>query len=139
MTRNNVPQRLSVIVNSDRDPLTTRACPAIVTFAGGARVRREFWTFVLLLISSVVCVSAIPQTDLPETSYNEIDTPVNQAPPAVSGIRFARPPVATIILPRQIWEAERGVSSQPCERKSADTLLRHNPHSLQDLLCTFLI
>src|SRR5258708_37858123 len=101
MTRNNVPKRLSVIVNSDRDSLTTRACLAIVTFAGGARVRREFWTFVLLLISSVVCVSAIPQTDLPETSYNEIDTPVTQAPPADYGIRYARPPGAPIFLPLQ--------------------------------------
>ncbi len=102
-------------------------------------MRRGIWTLILFLLSAVVCVSAIPQTDLSETSYNEVDTPVNQASPAVSGVRFVRPPVATVVLPRQIWEARRGVSSQAFERKSADTPLRHNPHSLQDLLCTFLI
>ena len=102
-------------------------------------MRRAFWTFVLLLISAVICVSAIPQPDLPETSYNEVDTPVNQAPPVVPGVRFVRPAVAPLILPRQVWEARRGVSSQALEWKSADTLVRRDPHSFQDLLCTFLI
>jgi len=43
------------------------------------------------------------------------------------------------LLPRQVREAERGVSSQAIERKSADSLVRRDTHSLQDLLCTFLI
>jgi hypothetical protein len=95
--------------------------------------------FVLLLLGAVVCVSAIPQPDLPETSYNEVDTPVNQAPPVVPGIRFVRPTVAPMILPRQVCEALRGFSAQAHERKSAVTLVRRDPHSLHDLLCTFLI
>ena len=32
---------------------------------------------VLLVMGAVVCNSAIPQTDLPETPYNEVDTPVD--------------------------------------------------------------
>ena len=44
-------------------------------------MRREICSFVLLLLGAVICVSVIPQTDLPETSYNEVDTPVNQASP----------------------------------------------------------
>ena len=102
-------------------------------------MRHGFWTFVLLLMSSVVCVSAIPQSDLPETSYNEIDIPVNQAPPVVSGVRFVRPPIATVVLPRQVWEARHGVGVQAPELKESYALLRRDPHSLQDLLCTFLI
>ena len=102
-------------------------------------MRRGVWTFVLFLLGAVVCVSAIPQPDLPETSYNEVDTPLNQAPPVVPGVRFARPAIAPVILPKQVWEAERGVSSQAIERKSAHTLVRRDLHSLQDLLCTFLI
>jgi len=94
---------------------------------------------VLLLLGAVICVSAVPQTDLPETSYNEVDTPVNQAPPVVPGVRFVRPTVAPVILPRQVCEALRGVSAQAHERKSADTPVRPDPHSLQDLLCTLLI
>jgi hypothetical protein len=102
-------------------------------------VTRGVWTFVLLLLGAVVCVSAIPQMDLPETSYNEVDAPVNQAPPVVPGVRFVRPTMARVILPRQVCEARRGVSAQGHERKSAYTPVRHDPRSLQDLLCTFLI
>ena len=102
-------------------------------------MRRGVWTFVLFLLGAVVCVSAIPQPDLPETPYNEVDIPLNQAPPVVPGIRFVRPAIAPVILPRQVWEAGRRVSSQPIERKSADSLVWRDPHSLQDLLCTFLI
>ena len=94
---------------------------------------------MLFLLSAVVCVSAIPQPDLPETAYNEVDTPVNQAPPVVTGVRFVRPTVAPVILPRQVWEARRGITSQALEWKSADTPVRRDPHSFQDLLCTFLI
>ena len=94
--------------------------------------------FVLLLSGAIVCVSAIPQTDLPETSYNEVDTPVNQAPPVVSGIRFVRPTVAPVILPRQVRDVLRSVGAQAHERKSA-TSVPHRQHSLHDLLCTFLI
>ena len=102
-------------------------------------MRRGVWTLVLFVVGAVVCVSAIPQPDLPETSYNEVDTPVNQAPPVVPGVRYVRPAIASVILPRQVWEAGRGISSQALERKSADTLVRRNPHSLQYLLCTLLI
>ena len=102
-------------------------------------VRRGVWTLVLFLLSAVVCVSAIPQPDLPETAYNEVDTPLNQAPPVVPGVRFVRPVIASVILPRQVWEAGRGVSSQAFDGRSADTLVRRDPHSLQDFLCTFLI
>src|ERR1700682_2552938 len=130
---------LSVIVICDHNPLTTCPYAAIVTFAGGAAVRQGVWTLVLFLLSAVVCVSAIPHTDLPETAYNEVDTPVNQAPAVVPGVRYVRPAIAPLILPRRVWEAGRGVSSQTIEPKSADTLGRRDPQSLQDLLCTFLI
>jgi hypothetical protein len=102
-------------------------------------VSRGFLFFVLLLLGSVICVSAIPQTDLPETSYNEVDTPVNQAPPVVPGVRFVRPAIAPVILSRQVCEALRSVGAQARERKSADTPVLRDPNSLQDLLCTFLI
>jgi hypothetical protein len=101
---------------------------------------RDAWAFVLLLLmGSVVCVSAIPQTDLPETSYNEVDTPVNQAPPVFTGIRFVRPAIARVILPKQVGEAGCAVGPQMLERKAPCTPVPHSPHSRQDFLCTFLI
>jgi hypothetical protein len=102
-------------------------------------MRSGFWTFVLLLMGALVCVSAIPQPDLPETSYNEVDTPVNQSPPVVPGIRLVRPVVTPSILPRQILQAWSRLDVQSHDRSSADSLLRPDPHSLQELLCTLLI
>lgn len=102
-------------------------------------MRRGVWTFVLFLLGAVVCVSAISQTDLPETSYNEVDTPLNQAPPVVPGVRFVRPAIAAVILSKQVCEAGHGINSPALERKAAYPLVRRDPHSLQDLLCTFLI
>jgi hypothetical protein len=101
-------------------------------------MRSGFWTFVLLLMGALVCVSAIPQPDLPETSYNEVDTPVNQSPPVVPGIRLVRPVVTPSILPRQILQAWSRLDVQTHDR-SAESLLRPDPHSPQDLLCTLLI
>jgi hypothetical protein len=101
-------------------------------------MRRAVLVLVLLLLGAVICVSAIPQTDLPETSYNEVDTPINQAPPVVPGIKLVRPIVAPVILPKHICEALRSVDAQAHEHKST-VPVRHDPQSLQDLLCTFLI
>jgi len=100
---------------------------------------RTLWAFVLFLLASVTLVSAIPQTDRPETPYNEVDIPVNQAPPAVSGARFVRPAVAPVILPKHVCETGHGARCQSLDRRSATPLVRRDPHSLQDLLCTFLI
>jgi hypothetical protein len=100
---------------------------------------RTLWAFVLFLLASVALVSAIPQTDLPETPYNEVDIPVNQAPPAVSGCRFVRPEVAPAILPIHVSETGRGARCQSLDRKPTTPLVRRDQHSLQDLLCTFLI
>lgn len=101
-------------------------------------MRRATWTFVLVLMSAVVCVSAVPQTDLPETPYNEVDTPVNQAPPVVPGIRLTRPDVVAIFLTRQVTETWRGINGNPSEHKSTRTPTRYT-HCPHDLLCTLLI
>jgi hypothetical protein len=100
-------------------------------------MKRGVWCFVLLLLGAVFCVSAIPQTDLPETSYNEVDTPVNQAPPVVSGLRIVRPPAMTVTMPKQVYEALRGMTPHHEEFTSRAPVPRAN--SLQDLLCTLLI
>jgi len=126
------------IVTSRHNLLTIRGCEAIVTVTEVPAMRRGVLLFVLILLVAVICASAVPPTDLPETSYNEVDTPVNQAPPVVSGIKFVRPTIVPVILPRQFCEALRSVDAQAHERKSAASV-RHAPHSFQDLLCTFLI
>lgn len=99
----------------------------------------RLWCFVLLLLGAVSCVSAIPQTDLPETSYNEVDTPVNQAPPVVSGLRIVRPTVVPIIMSKQACQALRAISAQSHEEARACTAVQITSNSLQHLLCTLLI
>ena len=94
---------------------------------------------VLALMSAVVCVSAIPPIDLPETSYNEVDTPINQAPPVVSGPKFVRPVIETVILPRNADVAGYGSKFHWPAGASFDVPVRHDSHSMQDLLCTLLI
>ena len=105
----------------------------------GGRVRQGIQAILLLLLTAVLCVSAIPQTDLPETSYNEVDTPVNQAPPVVPRVRLVRPPVAPVILPTADHDAKQRVEASARDRKSVYPPIPHNSRSLQDLLCTLLI
>jgi hypothetical protein len=102
-------------------------------------VRRGIWTFILFLLTAVVCVSAVPQPDLPETSYNEADTPVNQSPPAVLGVRVARPPVHLVVLPRKTVQAEWKFRLPVNEDLKAPSSIHFEARSFQDLLCTFLI
>ena len=135
-------QAITRVLGSDNTCLDNTLTTSIHNSYGCVRgygVRRGLWTFVLLLLGVVVCVSAIPQTDLPETSYNEVDTPVNQAPPVVAGSRFVRPSVATVIMPRQVCDVRRGVKAQAREGKSAHEAVQRDQRSLQDFLCTFLI
>jgi hypothetical protein len=102
-------------------------------------MRRRACTFFFLLIAAVTLVSAVPQTDLPETSYNEADTPINLAPPVVSATAFARPLVTVVILPQHLSEVGSGLTHEPLDQKWALPLFQRDAHSLQELLCTFLI
>lgn len=102
-------------------------------------MRRSLWTFILLLLTSVVCVATVPPTDLPETKYNEVDTPVNQAPPVVLGIRFVRPIQIPRTVPRSVIETRWDVQFPVEELLSLPPSLQHDPHSIQDLLCALLI
>ena len=102
-------------------------------------MRRSLWGFVLLLLTSVVCVAAIPPTDLPETNYNEVDLPVNQAPPVVLGIRFVRPIQVARTVPRSVLQTRWDVQFPVEELVSLPPSLLHDPHSIQDVLCALLI
>jgi hypothetical protein len=102
-------------------------------------MRRRACTLFFLLMAAVALVSAVPQSDLPETSYNEADTPVNLAAPAVSAPTFVRPLVTVVILPQRLSEVGSGLSHEPLHQKWPVPLFQRDAHSLQELLCTFLI
>ena len=54
-------------------------------------MRQFLGLFILLMLCGVVCGLAVPQTDRPETSYDEVDTPVNQAPASAFSVRYTPP------------------------------------------------
>lgn len=102
-------------------------------------MRHSLWTFVLLLLMGVVYTAAVPPTDVPETSYNEVDKPVNQAPPVVLGIRFVRPVKVTKTVPKCVMQARWDVQFPVEDLASPPLSTGNDTHSVQDLLCTLLI
>lgn len=105
----------------------------------GDRVRRSLWIFVLLMLAGVVCAAAIPPTDVPETNYNEVDTPVNQTPPVELSVRFVRPIQIARTVPRGViqtcWDSPFRVE----KALSFPLPASHDARSVQNLLCTLLI
>jgi hypothetical protein len=102
-------------------------------------VKRSVYTLFLFLTASVLLVSVVPLSDIPETAYNETETPVNQGPPVQPGTTFLRPSITSVILPKRVREAGRCVGSQSLKRHGAYPLYPRDPRSLQVLLCTYLL
>lgn len=102
-------------------------------------MRRGVRTFVLLLLTAIAGVSAIPQIDRPETSYDETDTPLNQVLPEAIAVRFARPANVVSVRSRTAREADRNIGVPVHGMLLTTAHARHHSHSLQDLFCTLLI
>ena len=68
-------------------------------------MKRSVYALFLFLTASVLLVSVIPLSDIPETAYNETETPVNQGPPVLPGTTFVRPPITSVLLPKRVREA----------------------------------
>ena len=99
----------------------------------------KHWGLLLIVVAAIACACAIPPTDLPETAYNEVDTPVNHAPAVIPGIRLARPLNTPVIIPKQIAVENHRLAPSGNDAISS-ALLAHLPnHSANDFLCTLLI
>ena len=93
---------------------------------------------VLLLLAGVFGGAAIPPVDLPETTFNESDAPVNLAPASQATVRFVPPVSDPLVMPGLRFYCAGCVVSSRVLAAAAMPGQRH-PHSFQDLLCTFLI
>lgn len=101
-------------------------------------VTSTHWIAVLLLCGTLVCVASVPAVDDPDTAFNEADTPVNLAPPASLRINLIVPVVKAINLPKlALYEPGWGVNNSVHELAAAPK--QPGSHSIQKLLCTFLI
>ncbi|MGB0104151.1 MAG: hypothetical protein WBP51_08100 [Candidatus Sulfotelmatobacter sp.] len=94
---------------------------------------------VLFLLAAAVCVSVIPRPDLPETAFNEADTPVNLAPPVRPRIQVISPAINPIAVLPALSNRCPGCFVDGVVFQPAVTLRQRHPRSFQDLLCTFLI
>jgi hypothetical protein len=94
---------------------------------------------VIFLLGTAVCAFALPRADVPETAFNEADAPVNLAPPSQPGIRVAPPSVNPIaVMPTLPLHCATCVAGSFVVESTSGPKHRDH-HSLQDLLCTFLI
>jgi len=95
------------------------------------------FSFVLSLVVAVILAAIVPIPDQPETSFNEVDTPVNEAT-LVAPVRIA--PLAEMqrVLSRPILIM--GAAIRVAVLVGFGSSLTHRPSSpLRALLCTFLI
>ena|SRR6266853_6729111 len=105
---------------------------------GNVAVKRRRRMLVLFLVAGVFGGSAVPPVDLPETAFNESDAPVNLAPPSQATVTFVRPVSDTVVMPGlRFYCAGCDLRSRVLGAVVIPT--QRHPHSLQDLLCTFLI
>lgn len=97
------------------------------------------WMLVLFLLGAAVCAGAITGVDRPETTFNEADLPVNLALPAPPRIQDIRPIAVPVVLLPTL--PRYGADCLACSLQLEPAVLprQRQPHSLQVLLCTFLI
>jgi hypothetical protein len=100
-------------------------------------MKRRYWLLVLVLLGAVLCLSSVQRSDDPETAMNESDLQVSLAPPAQIGLR-ALNPVGTSILPRPL-RSDQYFSVRDTRNESIPLTIQSRSHSIQKLLCTFLI
>ena len=92
----------------------------------------------LFLLGSASCVFAVPRIDLPDTAFNEADAPINVAPPVRSSINVMPPAAQPIaFLPTPLPGSATSVGGLVIAFAAVPS--QRHQHSLQDLLCTFLI
>jgi hypothetical protein len=94
---------------------------------------------VLCLLGAAVCCCAVPGVDLPETSFNEADLPVNLAVPAQPRVPDLSPiAIPAAALPTHSLDCGDCVVRSLVDEPAILPNERHL-HSIQVLLCTFLI
>lgn len=106
-------------------------------------VKRHYRTLILFLLVGVFGRSAVPPVDLPETTFNEMDSPVNLAPPSQAAPKFGRPVGAAPVEDPPVKAALAFCHAEFMGRRPALPSPAkpdpRPPHSSQELLCAFLI
>jgi hypothetical protein len=93
----------------------------------------------LFLLGAAVCCCTVPGVDLPETAFDEADLAISPALPAQPRVQDVSPVIVPIaVLPTlPLYCADCFATREALEPASAPNT--RESHSLQSLLCTFLI
>jgi hypothetical protein len=118
--------------------LTSDVCESTFVALGVKPVKRRRRMLVLFVLAGVFGGSVVPPLDLPETSFNESDAPVNLATPSQATVTFVRP-LSEPLFMRTSWFYCAGCDTSSRTPEAAAGARQRHPHSFQDLLCTFLI
>jgi hypothetical protein len=95
------------------------------------------FAFVLSLVVAVVLAAIVPIPDQPETSFNEVDTPVNEAT-LVAPVRITPPTEVQSVVSRPI--RIMGTEMRELVLAGSGSSLTHRPSGpVHALLCIFLI
>jgi hypothetical protein len=89
-----------------------------------------------MCLFGALALLALPPVDTPETAFNEMDTPVNVARPALPRVSLAAPNMQPAVVPQSTLSRNR--NERPSSRIELPAQAYHSP-DLQPLLCTFLI
>ena len=102
-------------------------------------MQRFRWILGLFLLGAAVCCCIVPGVDLPETAFDEADLAISPALPAQLRVQDVSPVVVPIaVLPTlPLYCANCFASREALEPAPASN--PSHSHSLQSLLCTFLI
>jgi hypothetical protein len=93
---------------------------------------------VFLLLGTVVCVASVPPVDDPETVIDESDFQISLAIPAPINSRLVQPIATSVQLPKPSSETP-DLRANPSSLEFVLMPKHARAHSLQKLLCTFLI
>lgn len=100
-------------------------------------MRRFRWAILIGELVLLAVVLAVPRIDLPQTAFNEADTPINQATvvvvlgcrSALTGLRSAATTTVEVVHSSRAYAAPADASGRPQPARSG---------SLLALLCTLL-
>jgi len=96
------------------------------------------WRLMVFLLGAMACAYVVPRADVPETAYNEIDSPISFAAAVPSGVKVVQLDTSPVILLEELAGQDRNQRPSRLALVSLSSRIRHH-HSIQDLLCTFLI
>jgi len=97
-------------------------------------MKRISW-LLILLCGTIIFATSVPAVDDPDTAYNEADASVTVSLPLADASSLITPASASADTPRISAVEQICTSSQ----KSTTSNVVQPSHSLQQMLCTFLI